>query len=49
VFFTTDRRRFLFLALVALAAGTLLGYRLWRRYRYGAARPSSIEASRTAS
>jgi membrane protein DedA with SNARE-associated domain len=49
VFFTTDRRRFLFLALVALAAGTLLGYRLWRRYRYGAARPSSIKASRTAS
>jgi membrane protein DedA with SNARE-associated domain len=31
VFFTTDRRRFLFLGVVALAAVTLVGYRLWRR------------------
>jgi membrane protein DedA with SNARE-associated domain len=44
VFLTTDRRRWLFLGLVALAACTLLGYRVWRRYRYGVARPSSIEA-----
>jgi hypothetical protein len=44
IFFTTDRRRWLFLGLAALAAGTLLGYRVWRRYRSGAARPSSVTA-----
>jgi membrane protein DedA with SNARE-associated domain len=44
IFFTTDRRRWLFLGLAALVAGTLLGYRLWRQYRYGAARPSSVTA-----
>jgi membrane protein DedA with SNARE-associated domain len=49
VFLTTDRRRWLFLGLAALAACTLLGYRLWRRFRYGVARPSSIEAVRKAS
>jgi membrane-associated protein len=49
VFLTTDRRRWLFAGLAALAAGTLLGYRLWRRSRHGAARPSSIEAMRSAS
>jgi membrane protein DedA with SNARE-associated domain len=47
VFLTTDRRRWLFAGLAALAAGTLLGYRLWRRSRYGAARPSRIEAVRS--
>jgi membrane protein DedA with SNARE-associated domain len=49
VFFTTDRRRWLFLGLAALAAATLLGYRLWRRHRAGPARPSSVEAVRTGS
>jgi membrane protein DedA with SNARE-associated domain len=47
VFFTTDRRRWIFLALAALAAATLLGYRLWRRHRHGRARASSIETVRT--
>ena len=49
VFFTTDRRRWLFLGLIAVAAGTLLGYRLWRRYRHGAARPSSVAAVKKSS
>jgi membrane protein DedA with SNARE-associated domain len=48
-FFTTDRRRWLFLGLVALAAISLLGYRLLRRFRSGPARPASIDAVRTAS
>ena len=43
VFFTTDRRRWLFLGFVVLAAATLIGYRLWRRFRYGGARGSEIE------
>ena len=43
VFFTTDRRRWLFLGLVVLGASTLIGYRLWRRLRYGHARASHIE------
>jgi membrane protein DedA with SNARE-associated domain len=43
VFFTSDRRRWLFLGFVVLAAATLLGYRLWRRLRYGGARASEIE------
>jgi type VI protein secretion system component VasK len=47
-FFTTDRRRWLFLGIVALAAVTLLGYRVWRRHREGAARPSSLETTRPA-
>jgi membrane protein DedA with SNARE-associated domain len=33
VFFTSDPRRFTFLALVVLAGASLLGYRLWRRFR----------------
>jgi membrane protein DedA with SNARE-associated domain len=41
-FFTTDHRRWLFLGLVALAAITLLGYRVWRRLRYGGAQESEI-------
>jgi membrane protein DedA with SNARE-associated domain len=48
-FFTTDRRRWLFLALVVLAGSSLLSYRLWRRFRSGPARPSSVDAVRTAS
>jgi membrane protein DedA with SNARE-associated domain len=43
VFLTTDRRRWLFVGLVVLAAATLIGYRLWRRLRYGGARASSID------
>jgi len=43
VFFTTDRRRWLFLGFVVLAAATLMGYRLWRRFRYGGARAADIE------
>jgi len=43
VFFTTDRRRWLFLGFVVLAAATLIGYRLRRRFRYGGARRSEIE------
>jgi membrane protein DedA with SNARE-associated domain len=43
VFFTTDRRRWLFLGLVVFAAATLIGYRLWRRFRYGGAQASDIE------
>lgn len=42
VFFTTDRRRWLFLGLVILGASTLIGYRLWRRLRHGKARASHI-------
>jgi membrane protein DedA with SNARE-associated domain len=42
VFLTTDRRRWLFVGLVALAVATLIGYRLWRRLRYGVARASSV-------
>jgi membrane protein DedA with SNARE-associated domain len=46
VFFTTDRRRWLFLILVALAFTTLLGYRLWRRHRHGAAQEADLQATR---
>ena len=42
-FLTTDRRRWIFLAVVVLAGGTLLGYRLWRRLRFGRAQASRIE------
>ena len=37
-FLTTDRRRYLVLVLVVVAFAALLGYRLWRRRRHGAAR-----------
>jgi len=47
VFFTTDRRRWLFLVLVALAFATLMGYRVWRRYRHGAARAAALVAARS--
>jgi membrane protein DedA with SNARE-associated domain len=46
VFLTTDRRRWLFVGLVAVAAVTLLGYRLWRRSRYGRARFARIDDAR---
>jgi membrane protein DedA with SNARE-associated domain len=42
VFLTTDRRRFLFLGLVALAFVTLVGYRLWRPPRYGHAQAKTV-------
>jgi membrane protein DedA with SNARE-associated domain len=48
-FLTSDRRRWLFAAFAALAAVSVLAYRLWRRHRHGAARPSGIEAARTGS
>jgi membrane protein DedA with SNARE-associated domain len=49
VFFTTDRRRFLFLVFVVLAFATLIGYRLWRRFRHGGARASTLEEARALS
>ena len=49
VFFTTDRRRWLFLVLVVIAAATLFGYRLWRKLRYGGASAAKLEAVRSLS
>jgi membrane protein DedA with SNARE-associated domain len=46
VFLTTDRRRWIFLGAVALAFVTLIGYRLWRRSRYGRARASRVDTIR---
>jgi membrane protein DedA with SNARE-associated domain len=46
VFFTTDRRRWLFLVLVVTAFAILIGYRLWRKFRHGAARAASLEEAR---
>jgi membrane protein DedA with SNARE-associated domain len=43
IFLTTDRRRFVFMALVALAFATLIGYRLWRRRRFGRAQVATVE------
>jgi membrane protein DedA with SNARE-associated domain len=45
-FLTTDRRRFVFLGAVALGFVTLIGYRLWRRRRFGRARPTTVERIR---
>jgi len=45
VFFTTDRRRWLFLGIVAFTAAALIGYRLWRRFRYGGAGAARFEKS----
>ena len=42
VFFTTDRRRWLFLGVVVFTAATLIAYRLWRRFRYGGAGASGL-------
>jgi membrane protein DedA with SNARE-associated domain len=47
VFFTTDRRRWLFLGLALIAGATLIGYRLWRRLRYGQARAAAVEKIRS--
>ena len=43
VFFTTDRRRWLFLGVVVFTASALIAYRLWRRFRYGGAGASGFE------
>jgi membrane protein DedA with SNARE-associated domain len=43
VFLTTDRRRFVFMGLVALAFATLIGYRLWRRRRFGRAQTETLQ------
>jgi membrane protein DedA with SNARE-associated domain len=48
VFFTTDRRRWLFLVLVAAAFAVLIGYRLWRKLRHGGAQPSTLAKARVA-
>ena len=45
-FLTTDRRRWVFIGLVALAYVTLVGYRLWRRRRYGRALAKTVERVR---
>jgi membrane-associated protein len=49
VFFTTDRRRWLFLVCVVVAFATLIGYRLWRKLRHGDARAATLEEARTLS
>jgi membrane protein DedA with SNARE-associated domain len=45
-FLTTDHRRFVFLGAVALGFVTLIGYRLWRRRRFGRARATTVERIR---
>ena len=45
-FLTTDRRRYIFLAVVACAFITLISYRLWRRWRFGRAQAKAIEVLR---
>ena len=42
-FLTTDSRRWLFLGGAVTAGATLLGYRIWRRFRYGGAQVSEVE------
>jgi membrane protein DedA with SNARE-associated domain len=42
-FLTTDRRRWIFLGVAALAFVTLIGYRLWRRRRDGRAQAGTVE------
>jgi membrane protein DedA with SNARE-associated domain len=44
-FFTTDRRRYVVVTVVVLAGLTLIGYRMWRRLRYGRARASRLGTS----
>lgn len=46
VFLTTDRRRWIFVGAVALAFVTLIGYRLWRRRRFGRAQTTTVERIR---
>lgn len=46
VFVTSDRRRWVFLGALMVAFATLIGYRLWRRRRYGGARPPTVEKIR---
>jgi membrane protein DedA with SNARE-associated domain len=46
VFLTTDRRRWLFLGVVGLAFTALIGYRLWRRSRFGRAQAKTVETIR---
>jgi membrane protein DedA with SNARE-associated domain len=45
-FLTTDRRRFVFLGVVVVAFVALLAYRLWRRRRFGRARPTTVQSVR---
>jgi membrane protein DedA with SNARE-associated domain len=49
VFFTTDRRRWLFLGVVVFTASALISYRVWRRCRYGGAGASDLEKAYEAS
>jgi membrane protein DedA with SNARE-associated domain len=42
VFFTTDRRRWLFLVFVLVAFAALMSYRVWRKLRYGTAPASKL-------
>jgi membrane protein DedA with SNARE-associated domain len=43
VFLTTDRRRWIFVAAIALGFITLISYRLWRRWRFGRAQAKAVE------
>ena len=45
-FLTTDRRRWVFAAVLAVAFAALIGYRLWRRRRAGSAQPSTVQRIR---
>jgi membrane protein DedA with SNARE-associated domain len=42
MFLTTDRRRWVFLGLLGIGFVTLIGYRLWRRRRFGRAQLSPM-------
>jgi membrane protein DedA with SNARE-associated domain len=42
-FLTTDRRRWIFAALVAVAFTTLMSYRVWRRWRFGRAQARALQ------
>jgi membrane protein DedA with SNARE-associated domain len=46
VFLTTDRRRWVFLGAVAAGFAALIGYRLWRRHRFGRAQAKTLERLR---
>ena len=46
VFFTTDRRRWLFLGALVVGYIALIAYRLWRRRRHGRAEPAALEPIR---